>query len=381
MTKFLKGMCYSAFPSGYDPSTANSTCIFFGSDIACNNLKPLWGKGFSPLSGPDKDKIFIGRDDIITMSKLGVNLIRLYDWDPRNDHKQFLDYCHSNNIKVLVSVSNYNLGAYGSAPDMDESILGLIKSFSSFKEGITRGYHPAIYGILIGSEIDLTGVSLDYVAEYTKRWVELEDSYFSKASVPNEHRNWLNVKIGHPVSFATHNAKFPCFKFWDNLLNQLKDVGTGDLHNRLMLCPQSYNEASYLFDNAENTSKGWVDIAYDKYNLPILFTEIGCSRLVRSDYNDVIAAQLERSYIYQKDNSDKLLGVCFFQFCDKVWMKDTTEGSFGVFSNTDEVNNIIRYGLKDFTHTDGNNCNNQSLNVQVLKTNRVYNTIRLIYTC
>ena len=38
-TNYFKGMCYAAFPQGYDPSIANKTCIFFGSDITSKNLK------------------------------------------------------------------------------------------------------------------------------------------------------------------------------------------------------------------------------------------------------------------------------------------------------------------------------------------------------
>jgi hypothetical protein len=370
MTTYLKGMCYSAFPTGYDPSTANSTCIFFGSDISSHNLKPLWGNGFSPVSGPDKDKIFMGRDDILTMRQMGVNLIRLYDWDSRNYHTNFLDYCHSNNIKVLVPVSNYNLGAYGTPPPMDESIRNLIKSFGN-REG--NNYHPAIYGIIIGSELDLPSeMPKGYLAKYTKKWAELENKYYPKYS---------KLPIGHPVSFATHNGKYPCFEFWDNLLAELKDVTISDLDKRLILCPHTYNEASYLFDDAEGSHRGWVDITYDKYNLPILFCEIGCSRLERSDNVQVVAEQLERSTIYQKQNKGKLLGTCFFQFCDKVWMPGTTEGSFGAHHNSIVLHYIVSYGSKDFSHTDGNNCNDQILNVNVLDINPVFNAIRLIYTC
>lgn len=393
-TEFLKGICYSAFPQGYDPSTANQTCLFFGSDIASKNLKPLWGKGFSPVDGPDKDKIFMGRDDIATMLKMGVNTIRLYDWDPRNDHKNFLDYCYNSGISVLVPVSNYNLGAFGTPPNMDESIRGLIESFTlpiteakwdkkydKLRENtLIREYHPAIAGILIGSELDLPSkMPNGYLAKYTKRWVEIEEEYFPKRWIPEEYRTWLKVPIGHPVSFAKHNGEFPCFEFWDNLKKDLNDTSLWD--NRIILCPNTYNEASYLFDNAEGNGKGWVDIAHYTYERPILFTEIGCSRLVREDYNNVIAKQLERSYEYQKENPQKLLGTCFFQFCDKVWMPNTTEGSFGVFTNTKNSDNIIRYGLKDFSHTDGNNCEKQFLRVSVLSTNPVFNTIKLIYTC
>ncbi len=369
-TSFLKGMCYSAFPHSYDPSTANSTCIFFGSDIASNNLKPLWGKAFTPIDGPDKADIFMGRDDIGGLKDIGVNIIRLYDWDPRNDHLPFLDYCHSNGIKVLAPVSNYNLGAYGKAPDMDTSIKSLIESFSDKKK---KGYHPAIYGIIIGSELDLPSqMSKDYIVKYTKRWVEIESECCP---------DYQKLPIGHPVSFAKHGGKYPCWSFWDDVIAQLKDITTRDLNTRLILCPHTYNDANYLFDSAEGSYAGWVDLTYDNYKLPILFCEIGYSRLSSKDYINIIAQQLERSWIYHKTNPLKLLGTCFFQYCDKVWMPDTTEGAFGVYRNTRAVDNVVKYGPKDFSHTDGNNCENESLKIQVLASNPVLNTIKLIYNC
>ena len=172
---FLKGICYAPSPHGYDPSTCNNTEIWFGSDIADKNIAPLWGESFSPVDGVDAGKVFKGRNDLKALSDLGVNLIRLYDWDARNDHIPFLDYCLSLGINVLVPVSNYNLGAFGTPPNMTESINGLICSFSN-KEG--TDYHPAIIGITIGSETDQQAqIPQGYVAEYTKKWVEIEHSY------------------------------------------------------------------------------------------------------------------------------------------------------------------------------------------------------------
>jgi hypothetical protein len=94
-----------------------------------------------------------------------------------------------------------------------------------------------------------------------------------------------------------------------------------------------------------------------------------------------VADQLEKSHTYGKDNKHKLLGTCFFQFCDKVWMLNTTEGSFGALYNTKATHYFVKYGAKDFSHTDGNNCKDQSLRVSALDINPVYNTVKLIYTC
>lgn len=365
---FFKGICYDAFPHGYDPSTANDTCIWFGSDMAGYNIKPLWGDSFSPIDGPDADKIFKGRNDLNNLKSLGVNLIRLYDWDPRNNHIPFLDYCHKLGIQVLVPVSNYNLGAFGLPPDMTDSITSLINSFSSGKD-----YHPAIYGITIGSETDQqANIPISYVIAYTQKWAEIESVAYN---------NFRKVPIGHPISFATSgpdwSGKYPCFGYLDKLLPTLLIDNTRDLNKRLMLCPHTYNEASYLYDNAENSGKGWIDLAWEQYNLPILICEIGCSRLTRPDYLNVIQQQLVKSIQY--NNKNRLLGICYFQYCDKVWVPNTTEGSFGLVGNSDQITDVVRYGPADFTHNDGFPCVNNSLNIQILQSNDALNILREAY--
>src|SRR5215472_6032785 len=111
---FYKGMCYQPMPFyvnqqgqtvPYDPSIANTTKIFFGSDIAYNCMEPLWGTSFTSQSG----MTYSGRDDLQTLETMGVKLLRLYDWEPRNYHKRFLDGCVAHGIKVLAPVSNYFL--------------------------------------------------------------------------------------------------------------------------------------------------------------------------------------------------------------------------------------------------------------------------------
>jgi len=369
--KFLMGICYEPFPKEYNPSTANDTCIFYGSDIASYNLRPLWGDSFTPVGGPDAGKTFNGRNDIAKLAQLGVNLIRLYDWDARNDHIPFLDYCHQFKIKVLVPVSNYNLGAYGPAPDMNDSITGLINSFSRHYD-----YHPAIYGVVIGNELDqLANVSVDYVIEYTQKWAEIESIAY---------KNYRKIKIGHPISFAMEgpgwSGSFPCFGYLDKLIPPLMKVNVQGLHKRLMICPNTYNEASYLYRDAQGSGKGWVHLAYDRYKLPSLFCEMGCSRLTRPDYLDVIQNQFEESLLYYPSHSNELLGTCYFQYCDKDWATGTTEGSFGLTSNTDEVTCTVRYGIRDFTHWIGVSCSGSKLDVQVLKEQPAYNVIKKVYT-
>jgi hypothetical protein len=142
---FYKGMCYSAFPSPYDPSHANRTCIFFGSDIAYNPMEPLWGRGYMSAGGMR----FPGRDDLRTMKTMGVTLVRLDDWEPRNLHLNFLEYCNQLGMKVLAPVSNYFLIRGQGFENRETLIPALIRSY---RNAAGSDYHPAIAGIIMGNE-------------------------------------------------------------------------------------------------------------------------------------------------------------------------------------------------------------------------------------
>ena len=79
---FYKGMCYQPMPfyrdpvrgvQPYSPSIANTTKIFFGSDIAYNCMEPLWGTSFTSRSGTTYPR---GRNDVEKLQNMGVNLVR-----------------------------------------------------------------------------------------------------------------------------------------------------------------------------------------------------------------------------------------------------------------------------------------------------------------
>jgi hypothetical protein len=190
-----QGICYQPFPPGYDPSTANQTWIFFGSDIAYRPMSPLWGGGYRNA----KNVSFPGRDDLLTISNMRVNLIRLYDWEPRNIHQDFLDGCWSSNIAVLAPVSNYFLKE--GYKDRATLIPKLIKSFSNAQG---TDYHQAITGIIIGNEPEISGYSVEQCIGFTKDWVEIEQSQFG---------GYKKLPIGHPVDFGTYGGQYPCWGF------------------------------------------------------------------------------------------------------------------------------------------------------------------------
>ena len=80
------------------------------------------------------------------MYTMGVELIRLYDWDARNNRQKFLDQCQQAGIGVLVSVSIMTLARPGLA---------------TYERGDTGAYQvfferhrlsPAVQGVVIGNE-------------------------------------------------------------------------------------------------------------------------------------------------------------------------------------------------------------------------------------
>jgi hypothetical protein len=104
------------------------------SDVDSYHMAPLWGTEYDGSTG----KYYNCRLDMGVIEAMGANLIRLYDWDPRNDHIRFLDFCQKNNgIVVLFSVSNY---LDQGLSNWKENIPALIKSFS---KPYGSDYHPA----------------------------------------------------------------------------------------------------------------------------------------------------------------------------------------------------------------------------------------------
>jgi hypothetical protein len=368
---FFKGMCYQPFPQPYDPSHANTTCIFFGSDIAYNCMEPLWGSSFTSRSG----RTFPGRNDFQTLKQMGVNLLRLYDWEPRNFHKRFLDKCVDLGIKVLAPVSRYFLNPGQGFPDRRNLIPKLIQSFSNGEANNGTTYHPAIAGIIMGNEPGICQCyTVEQCSEFTKDWVEAEKRMRFPTTLP----------IGHPVDFGKDpGERFPKWNFWETLLDR---THLQHLKNRLFLAPQPQNPGSYLFRDAEGTGRGYVPQTYEKFGVPLLFTELGHNRQ-EADYQAVVRGQLEDSIAYGAAHPEQFLGICHFQFADKVWKCPSfqcrdSEGSFGTHSHTNTVLVTVDYVSEDFTHVDEPhfNCDNQQLKPDMLVQNPTYAIAKEIYT-
>ncbi len=316
---------------------------------------------------------------------MGATMIRMYDWDARNNHLPFLDYCQSKGIKVLVSVSNYYLDpTKGWTPNVDD-LKALVQSFGNAATNPTD-YHPAVAGIVIGNEPRLNNYDAAKAILVTNLYIQAEQAV----------RFPSRPMIGHPVDFALYGGQYPCWGFWDALL-----PGLTSIKNRLFLAPQTYNDATYLFTDANGSGKGYVPLTYDKYKLPLLFTEIGQDRN-KTDYTTTITGQLTGSIRYAAENPGRLLGTAFFQFADKGWVCPAggscpTEGSFGAFSHSGTQLVSVPYTGADFIpyHYDycytcanpqtcsgncGVACSDQTVRFDVLTPTASYGLVKAAYS-
>jgi hypothetical protein len=204
-----------------------------------------------------------------------------------------------------------------------------------------------VAGIVIGNEFK--GYSVENCVKFTNKFIEIERRDYA------EHRQ---LPIGHPVDFTVENGKNPCWHKWDELVPAFKPIWP-----RLFLAPQTYNPYSDLFVNFNGKGKVWVDLTYDHYQLPIWFTEIGLDR-TKANHVEIVKAQLQGCLNYSKANPHKLLGACFFQYADKVWVGGS-EGSFGAYHHARQGPCTVTYTVKDFKLWDVPDTG--TLNVDVLE--------------
>lgn len=362
-----KGTAYQAFGKGYDPSTANTHVIYFGSDIARKEVASLWGTQsyLSQSCAP------YCRDDLKTLTGMGINLIRLYDWDPRNDHRQFLDYAHKLGIKVVVPISNWlpqNPGAW-------DAQVPLYFKFGNYGNSTGSDWHPAVAGVIISNELDNDDAAYSQAIGLVARFLQEADKQGFSTSVP----------VGIPVTFVPRGAPYAPggqnMPGWNQFSRLLTDPRTAPYRDRLMLCPNTYNSKDYLFANAESTGQGWVQLTYQQFGAPILFTEIGYSR-VKSDYTpDYIKDQLEGVLTYQKAYPEQILGACHFQFSDKVWKQggNDTEGAFGSYTHG-AILKQIQTVQGDFSYWPGDPASDYGiLTIDKLEPTSTYNPVIQAY--
>ena len=138
----VMGVTYSPTPASYQtkpcPDPVTQPTAGGCTDFTADTYENLWGS--------------TGRNDLKTIADAGFNAIRLYDWNPNESHKKFLDACQANGIKVMVPVSNWFLVTYVNSTTTGTANIKAILNSITFSGTI----HPAVGWIGIGNELDLT---------------------------------------------------------------------------------------------------------------------------------------------------------------------------------------------------------------------------------
>jgi len=134
LPKPIIGINYEPSPSNYN--SLPPPAIYYDTDFSNVDFRGLW-------SPTDNNSNVPGRDDINVINQMHFNVVKMYNWNPLRNHKSFLDYCDSNNIKVIVPISNYFIENFSTQQD---NILKIIN----------QANHPAVIAFAIGNEIDIS---------------------------------------------------------------------------------------------------------------------------------------------------------------------------------------------------------------------------------
>lgn len=115
----IKGIAYDPRPSNFEENPDN---MYFDDDFYNQDFCQLWGNKTSVGCSQKPDKF---RDDLMTMKNIGVNFIRMYDWNWQRDHEGFLEYAADMGIRVTVPFCNGCM-----ATETAEKIIEDINSYS-----------------------------------------------------------------------------------------------------------------------------------------------------------------------------------------------------------------------------------------------------------
>jgi hypothetical protein len=192
----MRGVDYSPTWPGWaaTPSTQTGDSDFFndafGSLWNTEYVAPPTGDPSSPVNNSNY------RGDLTTISGIGFNLVRLYNWDMARgttassntglDHINFLNAAESLGLKVVVPISDYFLSdgqyywngvtpdsaySFGSAPSsIQQDFTQLVNSII---DPATGNIHAAVHSISIGNEGDigqgLTGTTTTTASNFLAR--------------------------------------------------------------------------------------------------------------------------------------------------------------------------------------------------------------------
>mmetsp|Transcript_4245 Transcript_4245/g.9944 ORF Transcript_4245/g.9944 Transcript_4245/m.9944 type:complete len:616 (-) Transcript_4245:337-2184(-) len=124
---YMKGVAYSPVPLGEDPLYGAPYGDYFTNEYAA-----FWVR------------------DLPLLKAMGANTIRTYAWNRTRSHKEFLDFCLENDMRVSIT---YFLGSTLQTPitskdDLEQVAQDFADQVAKYKD------HPAVIGWAFGNEIN-----------------------------------------------------------------------------------------------------------------------------------------------------------------------------------------------------------------------------------
>ena len=312
--KAWRGIAYSPIPAKYVGATSGP---FFDSDATADAFQAIWGS-----------KNGCGRNDLETMAALGVNLVRLYDYNYQrgstewqtggNGHIAFLDKAQSLGMKVIIPVSNYNfknVDEQGNHPwqNIENTVTQIVNSVK--KNG---AIHPAVHSFSIGNELDLDKDGESWTALIPKAVRvanlihKLAPDHYMTVPVSNWDEKMLYQELRKQIPSELYQNRFY------NAVQTFKLKDGDDLKNNILQ-------------------------AYDNQNLgvPMMITELGTSNITIGSVDKKVNAVLGQASAvreYMDANPQSLVkGFAIFEWQNSNWKRDikkpnddNSESTFGI---------------------------------------------------
>lgn len=279
---FIRGAVYGVVPIGDTPDTGTGGGDYYTIDYAY-----LWMR------------------DLPLMKKMGVNTIRVYGWDTKQDHTDFLNTCYSYGIRVVYTHFIEDLPVSASVATLADLSAVTDGFVSEVKKYAT---HPAILMFVFGNEIngDWAGRLQQFNTIYNCGWTE-SNCYQSDTAackpkaecVYKQFFGWINSSI-KKAKESTKKVIGVGLSDVDSLVTDSTEYDKLALYSSLLsdidaICLNVYRGKYFgtLFTNFNTYTKGQIallvgEYGVDSYNDPCGWAENSEISPCRNNANDGI---------------------------------------------------------------------------------------------
>jgi len=317
MTETVKGVNYEPAPSNYVLPPLN---VYYDTDFYNQDFVQLWGPG-TPPAQPN------GRGDLADMLSLGVNFIRVFNWNPGSsggvplrNHQPFLDWLVNEGQKRIFIGAAFANGNRGTAAAQME-----VDQFNAFSAAAKK--QVAVW--IVGNEISPTD-------PYTPETLAVIKA---SAQPPLD-----TLPICVPFSLGSVSEAITKLQ---QSYQQFQAAGVAD---RFLACFNFYGLGQPASTKApELQLKEFVDGVFadpfvQSNSISLLLTEFGInfdnsSGLEPNAGGDaarqgqILSAMLAQSKALQATHP-RFLGQVIFEYTNEGWKTPNSEANFGLYGLT-----------------------------------------------